>query len=216
MMKSSVLPWCIAAVLVGNVFAASAEAAAVKFYQPDTDTDTIVDGQGLTRETHFRALDDVQLVQIGVLFDPLDDEAITVRWHIHASNVNKQLLGPVFSSSDIVFADAGLKQYNTGVSFALEQDEYYVLAMELVAGSFEMPEFHENDQNLPFITSDGNFQVGDGGVNGHALYQLSSSNTSGNWPNVVLPAFSVTIPEPASITLIACSAGLVMRRRRRG
>lgn len=166
-------------------------------------------GMGVTetRQTHFEALNNVTLTQLGAEIDPGRDNE-DVRWTIYNSDSGKTFGTQVFSQIFDLGTDVGLTTYDSGLSVSLSAG-FYILEMQALGGpTIMMERYNEADQGLPFVTSDGNFRVTDGAGN----FTFSNS---------ILPAFSlstdsvVAVPAPVSAPLFAAMFGafLILRRR---
>ena len=101
-----------------------------------------------------------------------------------------------------------LTTYDSGLNLSLSAG-FYILEMQAQGGpTIMMERYNEAAQELPFVTSNGNFWVTDGAGN------FVFSNT-------ILPAFSlstdsvVAIPAPAAAPLFAALFGALVILRRR-
>ena len=166
-------------------------------------------GMGVTetRQTHFEALNNVMLTQLGAEIDPGQDNE-NVRWTIYSSDSGKTFGTQVFSQIFNLGTDVGLTTYDSGLNLSLSAG-FYILEMQAQGGpTIMMERYNEAAQGLPFVTSDGNFRVTDGAGN----FVFSNS---------ILPAFSlstdsvVAVPAPAAAPLVAALfVALVILRRR--
>lgn len=166
-------------------------------------------GMGVTetRQTHFEALNNVTLTQLGAEIDPGRDNE-NVRWTIYNSDSGKTFGTQVFSQIFDLGTDVGLTTYDSGVNLSLSAG-FYILEMQAQGGpTIMMERYNEADQGLPFVTSDGNFRVTDGAGNF-------------TFTNTILPAFSlstdsvIAVPAPAAAPLFAALFGALVILRRR-
>lgn len=193
----------LASVALVVCFVGQTAAAPIAFYKEGTSVGTFLISSNQTRATLFQALNNVTLTQVGALIDPSTPLA-QFRWQIFNS-ADDFTFGTVISDQTVFFTDVGLATYDTEVNAHLTAGNYYILWLQAVDNSAMMSRFNEEDQGLPFTTTDGNFIVRDG--------------ASQNGPaNTILPSFSVaaSVPEPSAMfLLVAGLAGFAFMRRRK-
>ena len=80
---------------------------------------------------------------------------------------------------------------------------FYILELAVIDQFLSMRGLNETNQGVPFVTTDGNFRVLDGGANE-------------NFANTLLPAFSVSttvVPLPAALPLLGNRPGCIWTDR---
>ena len=208
-MKNRVLAILAMGLLTGPL---AAHAATIPFYQVvNPSPSTFVNSGGSTREIFFQAVNGVTLTELGVLLDPASSTT-NYSWRIYQSDLTRTF-GTQILNTSVAFVDAGLGTYDTSVSVGLVAGGYYILQLLTpVATNMGFP--LESAQGLPFLTTDSNFTVLDGGANGQVVQN--------GWLNGILPPFSVStrapvsVPEPGTLALLCLGlAGLGFNWRRK-
>ncbi len=205
-MKNSLF---LSSVLVaGCVLAAApqaAKAASIDLTVPWPTTTTFDTFVPERRQTHFEVLNNVTLTELGALIDPSVDNQ-NIRWRVIQSD-SAAAFGTELFSQETTLGDLGFQTYDLSLNLALATG-FYILELAAIDQFLSMRGLNETNQGVPFVTTDGNFRVLDGGANE-------------NFANVLLPAFSVSttaVPLPAALPLLGtglAAFGLLGWRRKR-
>ena len=204
--KTAYLAAKVAAVVLTTSCMTSTQAlsAAVDLHAGVTST-TFVQSATDNRLTFLEVLASVTIQALGVEVDPLATST-DITWRIfNASNVG--VLGSLVSETKSSFADIGPSVYDTSIGTSLTTG-FYLFEFDTDSSVIHQ-RYNENQQGLPFVSTDGNFRVIDGAQRSDGQ-QLNLSNS-------ILPAFSVTtgggpvatVPLPAALPLMAGGLGIM-------
>jgi hypothetical protein len=162
--------------------ASPAMAAAVTFFHPGgTAHFTMLPIE--TRETYFEVLRPVHFGFFGADIDPLEP-AQQFRWRVFASNAAKAF-GPLLYERPFWLTDEGERAYDIEVDLSLPTG-FFILQF-VTDGNDAGTVMDKYTDGGAFVTTDGNFRVIDGGLNGPRV---------GSFGNSILPAFSVALTPP--------------------
>ncbi len=183
----------------------TSQATLVQLFKSTTSS-TFGMGTTETRETHFQALNSVNVSQLAAEIDP--SGTAQIRWRIFNSNASGSFLTTIFDSGTLTISDVGMSTYTTNIpAVSLAQSNFYILSMQRVNGNaITMRRYNESTQGLSFTTTDGNFLVIDGKANNNG--------------NSILPSFSMNVgasnpvPEPGTYLLLTFGLTALFIRRK--